>query len=325
MRRPSGSPSSLFRAHDRVPVSGGMLAVAQAGAPPDRADAVVLAIHGITSNRMVWRSVARHIAEGARLSILAPDLRGRGESAALPAPYGIAAHVEDMLAVLDHFEVSAAVLAGHSMGAYVAARMAGEQPERTAGLVLVDGGPSVDAFAPETAAAMRAVMVGPALARRALSYASPEAFLDFWSHHPAFTHAWNEDVEAYVLHDLAGDPGALRYVINVHAVEADSDEMLSDPTNRTSMDRVHGPVTLLRAPRGTLDDDNPLISRQLLRAFAAERPAARVEDVEGVNHYTLVLGDSPGPARVAAAIEAAAAGTAGDGVATAPERLRGPR
>jgi hypothetical protein len=100
----------------------------------------------------------------------------------------------------------------------------------------------------------------------------------------------------------------MRYVINLNAVEADSDEMLSDPTNRTSMDRVHVPVSLLRAPRGTLDDDNPLISRALLEAFATQHPAAHVDDVEGVNHYTLVLGDSPGPARVAAAIEAAAIG-----------------
>jgi hypothetical protein len=79
------------------------------------------------------------------------------------------------------------------------------------------------------------------------------------------------------------------------------------------MDRVHVPVSLLRAPRGTLDDEHPLISRPLLEAFAAEHPDAHVEDVEGVNHYTVVLGDSPGPARVAAAIEAAArAGNAVD-------------
>jgi lipase len=289
-----------------VPVSGGVLAVAHAGPAPDRADAVVLAIHGVTSNLMVWRSVARQVADGAGVSIVAPDLRGRGESVALPGPYGIAAHVEDMLAVLDHFGVRRAVLAGHSMGAWVAARLAGEHPERTAGLVLVDGGPSVEAVTPETAGAIRAVMVGPALARHAIPWPSPDAFLDFWRQHPAFAQAWNDDVEAYVLHDLAGDPGAMRYVINMGAVEADSDEMLSDPTNRTSMDRVHVPVSLLRAPRGTMDDDNPLISLPVLEAFGAEHPDAHVEDVEGVNHYTVVLGDSPGPARVAAAIEAAA-------------------
>jgi lipase len=300
------SARDLFRSREKVAVPGGTLAVAHAGPPPDRADAVVLAIHGITSNLMVWRAVARHVADGARVSILAPDLRGRGESAALPGAYGIAAHVEDMLAVLDHFGVGRAVLAGHSMGAYVAARLVGEHPERAAGLVLVDGGPSVDAFTPDCAALMRALMVGPALARQASSYSSREAFLDVWRGHPAFAHAWNEDVEAYVLHDLAGEPGAMRYVLNLNAVEADSDEMLSDPINRTSMDRVHVPVSLLRAPRGTLNDGDPLISRPLLEAFAAEHPAAHVENVEGVNHYTLMLGDSPGPARVAAAIEAAA-------------------
>jgi pimeloyl-ACP methyl ester carboxylesterase len=296
----------LFRSRHEVPVSGGTLAVAHAGPPPDRADAVVLAIHGITSNRMVWRSVAREFADGARVSILAPDLRGRGESAALPGPHGIASHVEDMLVVLDRFGVRRAVLAGHSMGAYVAARLAAEQPERAAGLVLVDGGPSVDAVTPETAAIIRALLVGPALARHAIPYASAEAYLDFWRQHPAFAHAWNEDVEAYVLHDLVGHPGAMRYVIDFSAVEADSDEMLSDPANRTSMDRVHVPVRLLRAPRGTLDDDNPLISRSVLETFAAEHPNAHVEDVDGVNHYTVMLGDGPGPARVAAAIEAAA-------------------
>jgi lipase len=302
----ASSDPDLFRSRDMVPVSGGNLAVAHAGPPPDRADAVVLAIHGITSNLMAWRSVARHVADGARVSILAPDLRGRGQSAGLPGPYGIATHVEDMLAVLDHFGVRAAVLAGHSMGAYVAARLAGEHPERTCGLVLVDGGPSVDAVTAETAAMMRALMVGPALARHAISYPSPEAFLDLWRRHPAFERAWNEDVEAYVLHDLVGDLGAMRYVLNLNAVNTDSDEMLSDPINRTSMDRVRVPVTLLRAPRGTLNDDNPLISEALLDAFAAEHPAAHVEDVEGVNHYTLMLGDSPGPGLVAAAIEAAA-------------------
>ena len=42
-----------------------------------------------------------------------------------------------MLAVLDDAGVQRAVVAGHSMGAYVAARLAAEHPERVASLVLV--------------------------------------------------------------------------------------------------------------------------------------------------------------------------------------------
>jgi pimeloyl-ACP methyl ester carboxylesterase len=283
-----------------------MLTVARAGPPVGEAETVVLGIHGIAGNLMTWRSVARELAGRTGISLLAPDVRGRGRSAGLPSPYGIAAHVADMLAVLDHLGVERAVLAGHSMGAYVAARLAAEHPERVAGLVLVDGGPSVDVFTPQAAAVAYAVTVGPALARRALPFSSAEAYIDFWHHHPAFADAWDEDVEAYVLHDLVGEPGALRYTINVDALRVDSDEMLADPVNRTAIDRVQAPVRLLRAPRGTLNDDNPMIARPLLDAFIAEHPAVEVEEVEDVNHYTVILGNSPGPARVADAIEAVA-------------------
>jgi hypothetical protein len=67
-------------------------------------------------------------------------------------------------------------------------------------------------------------------------------------------------------------------------------------------------VHVLRAERGLFDsDDAPLITAADLRAFAAEHPLARVDSVAGVNHYTLVMGDSPGPDTVTAAIEDACA------------------
>jgi pimeloyl-ACP methyl ester carboxylesterase len=286
-----------------VPVAGGTLTVAHAGPPLDQADIVVLAIHGITSNRMVWRSAARDVTRSKQMSVLAPDLRGRGESAALPGPYGIATHVADMLAVLDHVGVGRAVLVGHSMGAYVAARIAAEHPERTAGLVLVDGGTPVCDLSEEAATAAHGFLVGPALARRAMPFMSAQAYLDFWRQHPAFAHAWNDDVEAYVLHDLSGKPGAFRYVISVEAVQTDSHDMLSDRANRNAVNDVQTPLHLLRAERGALGDENPLIQQPEFDAFVAKHPTAYVEEVHGVNHYTLLIGDSPGPPRVAAAIE----------------------
>ena len=62
---------------------GGALTVAHAGPAPDRADAVVLAIHGIAANLMAWRTVARELTREARLCVLAPDLRGHGYGRAL--------------------------------------------------------------------------------------------------------------------------------------------------------------------------------------------------------------------------------------------------
>jgi lipase len=198
------------------------------------------------------------------------------------------------------------VLVGHSMGAYVAARIAAEHPERTAGLVLVDGGTPVSDLTQETAVAGHAFLVGPALARQAMPFMSKQAYLEFWRQHPAFAHAWNEDVEAYVLHDLGGKPGAFRYILSVEAIERDSNDVLSDRGYRDAINDVHVPLHLLRALRGALDDEHLLIQQPELDAFIAKHPTAEVEDVANVNHYTLLLGDSPGPPRVAAAIEAAA-------------------
>jgi pimeloyl-ACP methyl ester carboxylesterase len=296
-----------FGLADTAPVTGGTLTFAHAGPPPDEADSIVLAIHGITSNLMVWASVARAMGPDSPPSIVAPDLRGRAASAALPGPYGFSAHVADMLALLDHLRVVRAVVVGHSMGAYVAARLAAEHPDRVAALVLADGGVPVAHLKEEAAAAARAVLIGPAVACHAQTFTSIRDYLAFWRRmHPALAGAWGEDVEAYLLHALGGTEHALRYVLNLGAIERDSDEMLFDPVSRTWVEHVGVPIHLLRAPQGAMDDDHPLIPHPALERFIAEHPTAVVEQVEGVNHYSLVLGDSPGPDRVAAAISAAA-------------------
>jgi pimeloyl-ACP methyl ester carboxylesterase len=294
-----------FATTGTAPVAGGAMRFGQAGPPPEEADGVVLALHGVTSNLMAWRSVARAMGVGSPVSIIAPDLRGRADSVALPAPYGIAAHVADMAVLLDHLQVERVVLAGHSMGAYVAARLAAEHPERVSAVVLVDGGVSVAGLEEEAAAAVRAAVIGPSVVRHALTFATTNDYLSVWRAHPALSPAWNVDIEAFALHELGGTEHALRSVFNLDAVETDADEMLFDPVNRTPIERVGAPVHVLRAPLGAMGDRNPAIPQPALECFVAKHPAAMVEQVDGANHYTILMGDSPGPARVAAAIRAA--------------------
>jgi lipase len=287
-----------------VPVAGGALFVARAGGPPDMADAVVLAVHGITASHLSWRAVARELAERTELCVLAPDLRGRGRSAALPGPYGIAAHVADLEAVLDHAGRERVVLAGHSMGAYVVARLAAEQPQRAAAVVLIDGGLRLPAPPDRDPDEVLEAVVGPAVARLKMTFDSPEDYLEFWRRHPAFAGRWSEDVEAYARADLTGEPGAMRSVVCEPAVRADGRDLLLDEATTTAIERVRAPLRLLRAPRGMLDDENALIPRPALEDFAATYPDARVEEVAGSNHYTITMGS--GARAVAAAIEAAA-------------------
>jgi pimeloyl-ACP methyl ester carboxylesterase len=143
-----------------VPLPGGTLFVGEWG--PD--DGVpVVAVHGITASHRAWAVVAR-LLPGHRL--LAPDLRGRGGSNGLPAPSGMVRHAADVLAVLDAAGVERAVVAGHSMGGFVALAFAHRHPERVERLVLADGG--LPLVLPEGVDVDTAVQVtlGPALARR---------------------------------------------------------------------------------------------------------------------------------------------------------------
>jgi hypothetical protein len=103
---------------------------------------------------------------------------------------------------------------------------------------------------------------------------------------------------------------------------ADGFDFVFDGVTRGAVTRVRAPIRLLRAPRGPLGDDCPVIPRAYLDAFAADYPNVDVETVADTNHYTIVLGNSPGPARVAAAIEGAIRDVGGS--AHAVRRSRSP-
>jgi lipase len=294
-----------------LPVAGGLLTVARAGARVDQAEHVVLAVHGVTASHLAWRAVARELAsDDDGVCVLAPDLRGRGRSSGLPGPYGIAAHVADLVALIDRVPAPV-VLGGHSMGAYVAARLAAEHPELVSSLVLVDGGLPIPVPEDKDPEKLLAEALGPALERLGVTFASAEAYAAMWRRHPAFQASWNEDVEAYVEYDLETarlpeSPSAVRSSVSRDAVSVDSRELMLDEETRTALGRVQAPVWLVRSPRGLLNEaDRPLLPREAFDEYAATHPGAYVENVDHTNHYTLLLGEGPGPSRVVAAFRAA--------------------
>jgi lipase len=295
-----------FHASYAVPVAGGRLHVTRAGPPPGDAEAVVLAVHGITASHVAWRAAVRTLLERVDACVLAPDLRGRGRSAQLPLHARFDAHVDDLVAVLDEVGVERAVLAGHSMGAYVVAGVAADHPERASAVVLVDGGlplPESDDDADPDEVLEKTL--GPALARLRMTFESAESYVAFWREHPALGSAWNDDLDAYVRADLTGEPGEMRSVTSEAAVRVDGTALLSDERTRTAIERVHAPLQLLRAPRGLLNDERVMIPDSVLERFLSARPEVGAELVEDVNHYTILMG--AGAPRVAAAITRALA------------------
>ena len=289
--------------HD-IAVRGGSLAAFQLAEGGEGAPAV-LGVHGITSSSRTWVAVARELR--GRASLIAVDLRGRGASNALGGPYGLAAHAQDVLAVLDALELERAVLLGHSLGAYVVARVAAENPTRVSSVVLVDGGlriPGTEGVDPQ---AFLDAFLGPAVARLRMRFDSHEQYRDFWRAHPAFADSDVNDADlvAYADYDLVGEEPELRSSVAEDAVRGDAAELfeLGDDA-----DALGVPATLMVAPRGLQDDPRPMQPAPLARAWATRATDLReVIEVPDVNHYTIALG-ARGSRAVAGAVAAAPPG-----------------
>jgi pimeloyl-ACP methyl ester carboxylesterase len=287
-----------------VPVAGGVLHVGVAGAPlGDPEVPIVLLVHGITGSHRSWAPVARHLGEPhlpplGTVTVLAPDLRGRGQSSGIDGPFGMAAHVDDLLAVLDHVECPRAVLAGHSMGGYVVARFAATAPDRLSAAVLVDGGLPLPVPPDVDADVVLADVLGPGLARLQMTFPSVDAYRDFWRAHPAFAPAeWTDDVTDYVDYDLAPpaiDPeGATVYRSRVSevAVRADGRDLLDGDRSRKALHSLTDPCVLLWAARGLQNEDRPLLPAETIADARALLPHLAVVEVPDTNHYLILLGD----------------------------------
>lgn len=114
----------------------------QAGGPP------FLLLHSLAAHSHWWDWVAPRWAD--RRYLLAVDFRGHGRSQwADPPTYTFDDYVGDLLSVLDGLAIERAVVVGHSMGAYVGARLAATHPDRVQALVIAD---TLTSWTPEQAA-----------------------------------------------------------------------------------------------------------------------------------------------------------------------------
>lgn len=106
----------------------------------DGAPARVVFVHGLVMDNLAswYFSVANAVAASA--DVLLFDLRGHGLSERPATGYSIDEFVLDVASLLDAtLGAAPVVLVGNSVGALIATRFALKFPDRTAGLVLVDG------------------------------------------------------------------------------------------------------------------------------------------------------------------------------------------
>lgn len=98
----------------------------------------VVLIHGMVNSSRHWEEVAVRLADS--YTVIAPDLLGHGDSAAVRGDYSLGAHAASIRDLLAAIGVDRATLVGHSLGGGVAMQFFYQFPQRTERLVLVSSG-----------------------------------------------------------------------------------------------------------------------------------------------------------------------------------------
>lgn len=110
---------------------------------PEGPAEVVLLLHGWPDSGFSFHRVME-APKMARVRALAPDQRGFGDSERPESGYAIEDLAADAAAFLDALGLAGVTVTGHSMGSFVARRLALRRPDLVRRLVLIGTAPSAD-------------------------------------------------------------------------------------------------------------------------------------------------------------------------------------
>lgn len=251
----------------------------------------ILAIHGISASNRTWQCFARTATKNG-YTVYAVDLRGRGNSNTIKGPWGMRTHALDMVAVMDHANLTTCDVIGHSMGGFVVATLLSIAPERINKATLLDGGVPFPVPPSVPFEEFLAQVLGPALARLARSFKDQEAYRDYWRAHPAFSRGWTEVTEEYSDYDLRGQAGDMHASTSSEAFTADSRELFQGELIDQALKGLDRDVLLIRAPRGLMNEEPPLYPAGVIETRLQSYPRVKMVTLEDVNHYDILLEQS---------------------------------
>ncbi|MFF4596839.1 alpha/beta fold hydrolase [Amycolatopsis sp. NPDC001319] len=141
--------------------------------------ATFLLVHGAWHSGECWQRVVP-LLESAGHRVHAPSLTGYGDTAHLLSPdVGLDTHVEDVAKLIDHEDLTEAVLVGHSHAGLVISSVANRIPDLTAHLVYLeamvpeDGETAIDVQPMTQQLIERRELADPAAVRAAGAVRSP--------------------------------------------------------------------------------------------------------------------------------------------------------
>ena len=117
--------------HLKISANGAAFHVARAGQGKP-----LLLLHGWPEFWLTWEPVMTRLAD--RFRLIAPDLRGFGDSDKPDGAFGPPDHAADMLALLDALGIRQVGVVGHDVGGAVMQPLARTAPDRLSGLFFFD-------------------------------------------------------------------------------------------------------------------------------------------------------------------------------------------
>jgi pimeloyl-ACP methyl ester carboxylesterase len=212
----------------------------------------ILCIHGVTANCISWDMMARILTP--EYTVIAVDLRGRGQSDKPDKGYSPEQHARDIRCIMDDLDLEKTIVMGHSLGAMVSLIFSTRYPERVEKLILMDGGANLTGEHFDRVA----VAIKPAFDRLTETFDSVESYMDQMKKTP-YIHPWLPNIEAYHRYEIepAPDGGVQTNIDLAHIIE--------DVTNVSKVNcealwsQLQCPVLILRAPNGLISKDDLLL------------------------------------------------------------------
>ena len=244
-------------------------------------------VHANGFNAATYRSVLAPLS--ASLRILAPDLRGHGQTR-LPTTIrgrrSWADHRDDLIALLDSLDGPPVALAGHSMGGTSSLLAAAERPGKVSRLVLFDPvimprGFSALMAVPGLRGLPRRWPITQGALRRRNRFDSAQAAMDGWRGRGAFK-GWSEMMLADYVGDALSpaDEGGFQLTCAPEWEASNYASQGHDPWR--AMRKVERPVRILKASRGSVC---------LVASDPRRRPQITVETVEGGHLFPMTNPD----------------------------------
>ena len=224
----------------------------------------VVFLHGFPHNRTLWAPQLGALMVRARC--IAPDLRGFGESE-ISGPYSMGRYADDVIAMLDALQIERAVIAGLSMGGYVAFEIWRRHRDRVRALILADTRAGADT---DAAREKRREMIG--LARTKGSGAVADAQIGGMvgrttrERHPDIVDAVHQMLTVAPVEGVVG------------ALEA----MIERPDSTPTLATIDVPTLII------VGEEDVLTPPKESRAMHAAIPGSRLEILDGAGHVSNV-------------------------------------